>query len=131
MLTAFAEGYFYGPVFSPDGKTLAFSDGAHRLWTVRVDGGAPKQVAQDKLGEIHDQAFSPDGRWLAFSMSAVDRRRDLYLYEIATGKLTRLGDGGEIDCDPGVVAGRQVPLFRLQPAREHRAARTSSSTSRS
>jgi tricorn protease len=99
-LTSFAEGYLYAPFFSPDGKTLAFSDGAHRLWIVRTDGGAPKQVAQDKLSEIHDQSFSPDGRWLAFSMSAYGRRRDLYLYDIAAGKLARLGDGGNIDGDP-------------------------------
>ncbi len=100
VLTAFTEGYLYGPVFSADGRTLAFSDSAHRLWTVRVDGGAPRQVAQDKLGEIHDQAFSPDGRWLAFSMSAVGRRRDLYLQELASGHVTRLGEGHEIDANP-------------------------------
>jgi tricorn protease len=100
LLTSFAEGYFYGPVFSPDGKTLAFSDGAHRLWIVGTDAGKPKQVAQDKLSEIHDQAFSPDGRWLAFSLSALGRKRDLVLYELATDKLTRLGNGGEIDSNP-------------------------------
>ncbi len=130
VLTAFKAGYFYGPIFSPDGKTLAFSDGAHKLWTVRTDGGAPKQVAQDKDNEIHDQAFSPDGRWLAFSMTAYNRRRDLYLYEIATGKLTKLGNGGEVDYAPAWSAGRQVSLFRLQPAREPRAVRPRSSTSR-
>jgi tricorn protease len=100
ILTSFADGYFYGPIFSPDGKTLAFSDGAHRLWVVATDAGKPKQVAQDKFNEIHDQAFSPDGRWLAFSMSAVGRRRDLVLYELATDKLTRLGNGDEIDSNP-------------------------------
>jgi tricorn protease len=100
ILTSFAEGYFYQPIFSPDGKTLAFSDGAHRLWIVGTDAGKPKQVAQDKLNEIHDQAFSPDGRWLAFSLSAVGRRRDLVLYELATDKLTRLGDGSGIDSNP-------------------------------
>jgi tricorn protease len=100
ILTSFTEGYFYGPIFSPNGKSLAFSDGSHRLWTVGLDGGKPKQVAQDKLSEIHDQAFSPDGRWLAFSLSAVGRRRDLVLYEIATDKLTRLGDGSGIDLNP-------------------------------
>ena len=100
VLTAFSEGYLYGPLFAPGGKTLAFSDSAHRLWTVRVDGGAPKLVAQDKLAEIHDQAFSPDGRWLAFSMSATGRRRDLYLQELATGRVTRLGQGNEVDGNP-------------------------------
>jgi tricorn protease len=100
ILTSFAEGYFYAPIFSPDGKMLAFSDGAHRLWLVGTDGGAPKQVAQDKFAEIHDQAFSPDGRWLALSLTAINRRRDLALYEIATGKLTRVGDGSGIDSNP-------------------------------
>jgi tricorn protease len=100
ILTSFADGYFYGPIFSADNKTLAFSDGAHRLWIVGTDAGKPTQVAQDKLNEIHDQAFSPDGRWLAFSLSAVGRKRDLVLYELATGKLARLGDGGEIDSNP-------------------------------
>ncbi len=55
---------------------------------------------QDKFAEIHDQAFSPDGRWLAMSLTAVNRRRDLALYEIATGKLTRIGDGSGIDSNP-------------------------------
>jgi tricorn protease len=100
VLTSFSEGYLYAPVFSADGRTLAFSDSAHRLWTVRVDGGEPRRVAQDPHGEIHDQAFSPDGRWLAFSMSAVGRRRDLYLEELASGRLTRLGEGNEIDANP-------------------------------
>jgi tricorn protease len=112
VLTAFKEGYFYGPVFAPDGKTLAFSDGSHKLWIVRTDGGAPRQVAQDKLGEIHDQTFAPDARWLAFSMSAPsDRRRDLYLYEIASGKLTRLGNGSEVDYGPAWSADGKYLYF--------------------
>jgi tricorn protease len=102
LLTSFKDGYLYGPVWSPDGKTLAFSDSAHRLWTVSTAGGAPTQLAQDRLAEIHDQAFSPDGHWLAYSMSAHDlfRRRDLYLTELATGKTTRLGAGDSTDSNP-------------------------------
>ena len=100
ILTSFTSGYLYGPVFSPDGKSLAFSDSAHKLWLVGTDGKAPRQVAQDKFAEIHDQAFSPDGRWLAFSLSADNRRRDLYLYEIAAGRSTRLGDASSVDANP-------------------------------
>ncbi len=102
LLTSFKDGYLYGPVWSPDGKTLAFSDGAHRLWTVTTAGGAPTQLAQDRLQEIHDQAFSPDGLWLAYSLSAhgEERRRDLYLTELKTGKTTRLGAGDSTDSNP-------------------------------
>jgi tricorn protease len=100
LLTHFDKGYLYGPIYSPDGKALSFSDGEHRLWLMGIDGGAPREIAQDKQNEIHDQTFSPDGRWLAFSMSAMNRRRDLYLYDIPGAKLTRLGDGSEIDANP-------------------------------
>ncbi len=100
LITAFKTGYFYTPVFAPDGKSLAVSDAEHRLWLVGMAGGAPHQVALDKQGEIHDQSFSPDSRWLAFSQSAFDGRRDLYLYEISSGTLTRLGEGREVDYGP-------------------------------
>ncbi|MBV8683131.1 MAG: PD40 domain-containing protein [Caulobacteraceae bacterium] len=100
VLTHFKSGYFYAPLFSPDGKLLAVADGEHRLWLVPTSGGEPRMIAQDKLGEIHDAAFSPDGRWVAYSMSADAIRRDLYLAEIATGRTTRLGEGGSIDMNP-------------------------------
>ena len=102
VLTHFRTGYFYGPVFSPDGRRLAFSDGEHRLWITAVAGGEPRMVGQDKLREIHDQAFSPDARWLAFSMAANGRSRtsDLYLYEIASGRLTKVSEGGSSDANP-------------------------------
>ena len=111
VLTAFKDGYLYGPSFSPDGKTLSFSDGAHRLWLVGIDGGTPRQVAQDKFSEIHDQAFSPDSRWLAFSMTSVNRRRDLYMYELASGKTTRLGSGSEIDGAPAFSGDGKYLFF--------------------
>lgn len=112
QLTQFTAGYYYAPVWSPDNATLAFSDGAHNLWLSSIKGSAPKLVAQDKRQEIHDQSFSPDGRWLAFSMSApAADRRDLYLYEIANGKLTRIDNGLNIDGNPGWSADGKYLFF--------------------
>jgi tricorn protease len=102
LLTHFKDGYLYRPVWSPDGRVLAFSDSAHRLWTVAASGGQPRQVAQDRVAEIGDQSFSPDSNWLAFSMSADGnfRRRDLYLYALKSGKLSRIGAGSSTDSTP-------------------------------
>jgi tricorn protease len=100
LITHFPSGYFYGPTISADGKLLAYSDNAHRLWLSGIDGSAPKQVAQDKQSEIHDQAFSPDGRWLAYSLASRSRRRNIWLYEIATGHATMLGQDGAADSSP-------------------------------
>ncbi|MBB5606390.1 tricorn protease [Janthinobacterium sp. S3M3] len=100
VLTQFRAGYFFAPVFAPDGRSLALSDGDHRLWLIGLDGSAPRQVALDKRQGIHDQSFSPDGRWLAFSMAATGKQRDLYLYEISSGRTHRLGRGESTDALP-------------------------------
>lgn len=111
LLTNFTSGYLYGPVWSPDGKMLSFSDGNHRLWSVAVAGGAPKMVAQDKTNEIHDQSFSPDSRWLAFTMTAHQDRRDIWLYSIASGQLTQLGNGRNVDFAPQWSADGKYMYF--------------------
>lgn len=101
LLTDFKSGYLYGAVWSPDGKMLSFSDANHHLWLVNRTGGKPTLVAEDKDNEIHDQSFSPDGRWLAFSMSVPGAlRSDLYLYNIAAGKLTCIDNHMNVDQDP-------------------------------
>lgn len=102
-ITHFKDGYRYGPVYAPDGQHIAFSDNQHRLWVMSLTG-KPVQVAQDKAQEIHDQAFSADGKYLAFSMhrdegNRGEGQRGLYIYEIASGKLTPLG-GSEADSNP-------------------------------
>jgi dipeptidyl aminopeptidase/acylaminoacyl peptidase len=55
------------PVFTPDGKSLAFvSDRSDtsQVWIMPVDGGEPRQLTDFPAG-VSDPVFSPDGRWLA------------------------------------------------------------------
>jgi len=106
QLTHFASGFLYMPVWSPDGRWIAVPDGAHRLWLVAVDGAsAPRAVADDRNHFMHesnqqDAAFSPDGRWLAYSIARPTRMRELHLYEIASGRDTRLSAPNESDYRP-------------------------------
>jgi tricorn protease len=100
QLTHFTEGFFYTPVFSPDGKSLAFSDGEHRLWVVGTDGSAPKQIAQNGYGEIHDQSWSPDGRYLAFSQARPTHLNAIWLHDMSTGQSVQISDGMEDDFAP-------------------------------
>jgi dipeptidyl aminopeptidase/acylaminoacyl peptidase len=60
------------PVFSPDGRTVAFTsdrgegDDA-RLYMIRVDGGEAELVCPAPHGSVGSPAFSPDGRLIAFT----------------------------------------------------------------
>ena len=100
IITHFDTGYLYGPIFSPDGKRLAFSDSSHRLWLVGVDGGAPRAVAQDVVGEMHDQSFSPDGRYLTYSLHRNTQQHALWIYDIAADHATLISQGMNDDTSP-------------------------------
>ena len=100
ILTHFTGGYLYQPVWAPGGDKLAFSDGLHRLWIADTAGGDPKQVAQDKLGEIHDYSWSPDGRWLAYSVNDPNKISALWLYSLDSGKATKVSAARDNDGMP-------------------------------
>ncbi|HEX4051349.1 MAG TPA: S41 family peptidase [Steroidobacteraceae bacterium] len=112
LMTHFASGYFYRPVWSPDADRIAFSDNAHRLWYVPVRGaGVPVQVAQDRYQEMHDYVWSPDGRWLAYSLTDESQQRQLWLYEIATHRATRISEPGNDDFQPQFDASGEHLYF--------------------
>jgi Tol biopolymer transport system component/DNA-binding winged helix-turn-helix (wHTH) protein len=57
------------PVFSPDGKCLAFAsnrDGHMNLWQISLKTGAISRLTEDKATN-YDPAFSPDGTRLIFT----------------------------------------------------------------
>lgn len=63
------------PVFSPDGKLLAFvSDrsGKSQIWILPVDGGEARKVTDQPDGSIRGLAFSPDSGRLAFVFGKKD-----------------------------------------------------------
>ena len=85
ILTHFEKGYFYTPLWSPIGDSLAVADANHSLWWIPLDGRRVQQIASDPLSEIRDASFSPDGRWLAYSTQRATQLRAIHLYELATG----------------------------------------------
>jgi tricorn protease len=100
VLTRFTTGYFYTPRWAPGGDQLAFSDNEHRLWTVAVSGGEPKQVAQDQYGEIQDYSWSSDGKWLAYSIATANQQRGIWLYDMDGHKATRVSEPLSNDFSP-------------------------------
>ncbi|HKP13133.1 MAG TPA: S9 family peptidase [Blastocatellia bacterium] len=57
------------PVFSPDGKWIAFisaRDGEPNLYVMPAAGGEARRVTRISTG-VSDPVWSPDGKWIAFS----------------------------------------------------------------
>lgn len=87
------DGFNYYPVYSPDGKWLAFTrhvDGQHTyadnasdIYLVPANGGE-KILLRSNTDDWADSwpSWSPDGKWLGFSSDRLNDQFDIYLTEI-------------------------------------------------
>jgi tricorn protease len=90
------------PVFSPDGRSIAFTSnrhGSYDVFTVAAQGGKPKRITTDSASDIVN-GWSPDGKQLLFSSSrSTDFPPTFELYSVSTegGQPRRIthGDGRE------------------------------------
>ncbi len=80
-----SEGIETNPVFSPDGKTIAFSaqyDGNLDVYTIPVEGGIPKRLTWHP-GVDYVRGFTPDGKSVLFiSQRASFSNRYLKLFTV-------------------------------------------------
>src|SRR5206468_11748209 len=67
------------PVWSPDGRTVAFvsnRSGSQQIWTIRVDGGEARQLRQFPV-DAANLRWSPTGTHIAFSADVYPDAADL------------------------------------------------------
>jgi hypothetical protein len=86
------------PVFSPDGRTVAFaalSDGVADLYTVELATGAIKNLTNDTIAD-YAPAFSPDGRTMVYT-ARVSGNDKLFRLDLASGQKTQLTFGSHDD----------------------------------
>jgi Tol biopolymer transport system component/predicted Ser/Thr protein kinase len=94
-----------GPLWSPDGKTIAVSRRATQnpqagvsLWTMASDGANPQRVLEKLGSELF--TWTPDSRGIAYMRES----RQLYLFDLASRSERRLAD------EPGVM-----PVIAMSP----------------
>src|SRR5262252_4330196 len=77
------------PRFSPDGKWIAFlsdREGVENVWTMKADGGEPKQVSKDPNSEFASPSWSPDGKYIFVSKTNFGiGPREIWMYHIDGG----------------------------------------------
>ncbi|SDM52866.1 tricorn protease [Siphonobacter aquaeclarae] len=81
-----APGTESGPLFSPDGQTIAFTgtyDGNADVYTISIQGGTPKRLTWHPAAEIV-KGWSPDGKKILFaSNSASSSQRYPKLFAVS------------------------------------------------
>jgi tricorn protease len=90
-----AEGDELSPIFSPDGKWIAFAgnyDGNIDVYLIAATGGEPKRLTWHPGADI-PQAFSPDGKKILFTSGRADysgRYTQLWSVPVEGGPETQL-----------------------------------------
>jgi len=116
---------------SPDGQQIAYSrtrEGRYAhcsdLWTCDSAGGNHRRLTFD-LATVNQPVWSPDGRWIAFAGARIegDGQTSLFLFEMATGKVSPMGPHDLEVADPQSLHwspdGRELLLAHAWHGRHH------------
>ena len=99
-LTTGGDVWKFAPVFSPDGKSLAFADKKRRLLVLDVASGAVTEADRSDTGDLSGYTFSPDGRWIAYEKIQPNRIQGVAVYSLDQKKSFLLGDGLSPSSEP-------------------------------
>ncbi len=114
ILTHLSSGYFYTPLWSPQGDSFLVPDANHALWWIHLDGSSPQRIASDPYAEIRDATFSPDGSWVAYSTQRSTQLRAIHFYDLSTGQDTIVSSPMESDRSPVFTSDGRYLVFVSQ-----------------
>ena len=83
------------PVWSPDGKLIAFTsdrDGHQQIYVMNADGSAVRRISQSTVADF-SPTWSPDGKWIAFT-STRNGSTDIYMMDLNGNNVTQVTKGG-------------------------------------
>ena len=83
------------PLYSPDGKSIAFISnrtGLMQVWIARADGSEARQVSRFRSAQIHNPVWAPDGRHMAMDLTRPGEE-GIYQLDVEGGALKQLVAG--------------------------------------
>ena len=106
QLTAGNYSFMNQPMWSPDSKSILFSDKFLKLNLVDVASGKVKEIAHSDYDDawerwgIMDYVWSPDSRWIAFTSQTGNMNEAIHLYDTKSGESLKLTDDMTEDWSP-------------------------------
>jgi tricorn protease len=85
--------FFYGPVWSPDSKKIAYSDKRLNLWYIDIEKGVPVRIDASKRGAGFNPSWSPDSRWIAYTRPLESWYSAAFIYSLEEAKSHQVTDG--------------------------------------
>ncbi len=89
-------GYYDSPLFSPDGKRLAYQDNSQSLWVIDLASGGTTKIASEPVYsplDLMSANWSPDSRWLAYTVQSAGLIQTVHAWSVESGQSLRLTDG--------------------------------------
>ncbi len=78
----------FAPIWSPDGRHIAYADKQQRLRIVDVESGKTLDVDSSRHDDINEYRWSPDGRWLAYTIENDAGLNQIWMYSLKNGSRT-------------------------------------------
>ena len=86
QLTKDNDTYIRQFAWSPDNKTILYTDSKNRIVVVDVASKTKKVLMQNSEAEFRDVAFSADSQWITYTKPASNDLSVVYIYNLTSGK---------------------------------------------
>jgi tricorn protease len=93
QLSHHGPGFLYDPVWSPDSKTIVYTDMAGNLWLCSVEDGETKLVDTDPWAYRGSRSWSSDSTWLAYTKTGESHFGAIWLYNRKTSERHQVTSG--------------------------------------
>jgi len=106
--------FYYTPTWSPDSKSIAFTDADLNLWFADVASGRVTRVDTDQYAHPQrtmDPAWSPDSKWIAYAKRLDNQYHAVMVYSVDDNRVTQLTDGMSDAVSPAWDAGGKYLYF--------------------